>query len=60
MASQSQKDDPAYWRKRAKELGELVHHITHLDHKREILEMAQSYERLAPRIERAKGTPASN
>jgi hypothetical protein len=42
MVTQSHKDDPAYWRKRAKELRELAHNISHLDHKEEILVMAQS------------------
>jgi hypothetical protein len=50
MVSQSHKDDPAYWRNRAKELRELAHHITQLDHKEEIFQMAQRYERLAQSI----------
>jgi hypothetical protein len=60
MVSQSHKNDPAYWRKRAKELRELAHHITLLDDKKEILEMAQSYERIGRRIESLKQTRHSN
>jgi hypothetical protein len=60
MASQSHKDDATYWRKRAKELRELAEYISNLDHKKEVVEMAQSYERLAQAIERVRHTPHSN
>ena len=58
MASQSHLDDPAYWRKRAAETRQLAGQVSQLDHKKELIAMAERYERLAERAEgRSKGTP---
>jgi len=45
-------DDPEYCRKRAQEMRELAAEIGFADAKSQLLEMAQSYDRLAERADR--------
>jgi hypothetical protein len=44
-------DNPGYWRKRAQELRELASQVTLAEARRQLLEAAQEYERLAERAE---------
>jgi hypothetical protein len=60
MTDGSHLDDPAYWRKRAKEVRALADHATSFTAKADILRIAEDYDRLAERAaERAepKKTP---
>jgi hypothetical protein len=54
MGSRSHMDDPEYWRNRAKEMRHLAVQVSHLDHKKEILKIAEDSDRLAERAERGR------
>jgi len=49
MTDGSHLDDPAYWRKRAKEVRALAGHATSFTANADILRIAEDYDRLAER-----------
>lgn len=56
MTDCSRLGDPAYWRKRAKEVRNLADHVSSLTARNDILRIAEDYDRRADRAEgRASG-----
>jgi hypothetical protein len=52
MSDGSHVDDPAYWRKRAKEVRALADHVAASANRNDILRIAEDYDRLVERAEK--------
>ena len=57
MTRASPLDDPAHWRQRAAESRRIAEQLDDPNQKKTMLEIAESYEQLANRLEQKKSQP---